>query len=153
MSVAQPPPTYALPVIVDERTGKAIFNPIWLRWFIDLAATTSASGFPAPGDVSTELAGATFGSRAPSFSAAKMLQGNLEDLLATRMFARAPDVTPRDYQDLLQARIFARMPEIAPRDYQDILAGQIFARREGTYYALRSIDNSQSVLQGRIFGA
>jgi len=40
----QPPPTYALPVIVDELTQKAVFNPIWLRWFIDLSQNLGAGG-------------------------------------------------------------------------------------------------------------
>lgn len=31
------PPTYAEPTIVDERTKKAQFNPIWLKWFLDVA--------------------------------------------------------------------------------------------------------------------
>lgn len=44
MSTFQPPPTWASPVIVDETTGRSIFNPIWLKWFIDLAAGLTASG-------------------------------------------------------------------------------------------------------------
>lgn len=32
-----PPPTYAEPTIVDEKTKKASFNPIWLKWFLDVA--------------------------------------------------------------------------------------------------------------------
>lgn len=39
-----PPPTYADPVVVDEVTGKSRFNPIWLKWFIDMAAVISAAG-------------------------------------------------------------------------------------------------------------
>lgn len=44
MSDFQPPPTYALPILVDERSGKAQFNPIWLKWFVDLAAVLNAAG-------------------------------------------------------------------------------------------------------------
>lgn len=44
MSNFQPPPTWANPVIVDETTGKSIFNPIWLKWFIDLGANLTAAG-------------------------------------------------------------------------------------------------------------
>lgn len=42
----QPPPTYASPVVVDEVTGEAQFNPIWLKWFVDVAAfiTVSSGG-------------------------------------------------------------------------------------------------------------
>jgi hypothetical protein len=40
----QPPPTYALPIIVDERTGRAQFSPIWLKWFVDMAQVLSSFG-------------------------------------------------------------------------------------------------------------
>jgi hypothetical protein len=43
-TVFQPPPTYALPVVVDELTGKSVFNPIWLKWFIDLSKGLSVNG-------------------------------------------------------------------------------------------------------------
>lgn len=38
------PPTFADPVLVDEATRKAKFNPIWLRWFLDLAQLLTAAG-------------------------------------------------------------------------------------------------------------
>lgn len=44
MSDFQPPPTWALPVIVDERTKEGQFNPIWLKWFVDLAGVLSRLG-------------------------------------------------------------------------------------------------------------
>lgn len=37
----QPPPTWALPIIVDATTQEATFNPIWLNWFLLLAQTIS----------------------------------------------------------------------------------------------------------------
>jgi hypothetical protein len=40
----QPPPTYADPVIVDEATRKGQFNPLWLKWFLDLAQFINANG-------------------------------------------------------------------------------------------------------------
>lgn len=40
----EPPPTYAEVVLVDEVTKKHVFNPIWLKWFIDLAGILSATG-------------------------------------------------------------------------------------------------------------
>ena len=40
----QPPPTWALPILVDEKTGKAIFSPVWLRWFLDLSAGLASTG-------------------------------------------------------------------------------------------------------------
>lgn len=41
LTVFPPPPTYAEPTIVDNRTGKAQFNPIWLKWFLDVASILS----------------------------------------------------------------------------------------------------------------
>ena len=38
------PPTYAEPTIVDPNSGKAQFNPIWLRWFLDVAQFLSGVG-------------------------------------------------------------------------------------------------------------
>tara|TARA_R110000868_G_scaffold94340_5_gene260312 strand:- start:1254 stop:1679 length:426 start_codon:yes stop_codon:yes gene_type:complete len=43
-TVFQPPPTWALPVLLDEVSGKATFNPIWLRWFLDLSQNLGSSG-------------------------------------------------------------------------------------------------------------
>lgn len=38
------PPTYAEPTIVDPNSGKAQFNPIWLKWFLDVAQFLSGVG-------------------------------------------------------------------------------------------------------------
>ena len=43
-SVFQPPPTWALPVTVDEVSGKAAFNPVWLRWCLDLSQNLGSGG-------------------------------------------------------------------------------------------------------------
>ena len=44
MATRNPAPTYAEPVEVDSRTGKARFAPIWLKWFLDLAVTLEGGG-------------------------------------------------------------------------------------------------------------
>jgi hypothetical protein len=50
MATFPAPPTYADVVLIDERaaaTGKPSrpkFNPIWLKWFLDLGAFVSSSG-------------------------------------------------------------------------------------------------------------
>ena len=44
MTIFQPPPTYADPVIVDEATRKGQFNPIWLKWFLDLSQYINVNG-------------------------------------------------------------------------------------------------------------
>ena len=43
MATVQPPPTFAEVTILTEN-GTATFNQIWLKWFLDLAATLSAAG-------------------------------------------------------------------------------------------------------------
>lgn len=42
-SQIEPPPTYA-DVLLKNAAGQTYFNPIWLKWFIDLAAVISNSG-------------------------------------------------------------------------------------------------------------
>lgn len=44
MAVFQPPPTWAEVVLVDKITKEARFNPVWLKWFIDLVGILDASG-------------------------------------------------------------------------------------------------------------
>ncbi len=44
MSELQPPPTYAEVILIDERTQRATFNPIWLGWFLDLVQVLNESG-------------------------------------------------------------------------------------------------------------
>ena len=44
MADFQPPPTWANPVLVDKQTGESKFNPVWLKWFVDLVAVINASG-------------------------------------------------------------------------------------------------------------
>lgn len=52
----QPPPTYAMPVIEEQRTKTLVFNPIWLKWFLDLSQNLGTSG-AASGTVSSITAG------------------------------------------------------------------------------------------------
>lgn len=42
--VFQPPPTWAEVILVDERSGKGRFNPVWLKWFVDLTQVLNAAG-------------------------------------------------------------------------------------------------------------
>lgn len=42
------PPTYANPITKDEQ-GREVFNPIWLKWFQDVAQIFSAAGTGAGG--------------------------------------------------------------------------------------------------------
>jgi hypothetical protein len=43
------PPTYTLPVLVDPSSGRAIFSPIWLQWFLDLAQILTQAGITPTG--------------------------------------------------------------------------------------------------------
>jgi len=51
MSQFQPPPTWALPVLVDEQSGKAQFSPVWLKWFVDLTQLLDNAGVQAGGSI------------------------------------------------------------------------------------------------------
>ena len=44
MALVSPPPTYAEVILVDAQGKRPRFNPIWLKWFIDLAGTINAAG-------------------------------------------------------------------------------------------------------------
>ena len=54
-TVFQPPPTWAMPVIVDRTSGDAAFNPIWLKWFIDLGKSLGVGGGGSVSSVSLTL--------------------------------------------------------------------------------------------------
>jgi len=43
-NIQSPPPTFTEPVKVDENTGKATFDPMWLRWFVDMAGIVNSIG-------------------------------------------------------------------------------------------------------------
>lgn len=44
MALLQPPPTFVLPIVVDEETRRVSFSPIWLRWFLDFAQVINDAG-------------------------------------------------------------------------------------------------------------
>jgi hypothetical protein len=46
MPTFQVPPTYAEIILEDKMTGKPYFNPIWLKWFVDIQAFVTVSGGP-----------------------------------------------------------------------------------------------------------
>ncbi len=53
----EPPPTYAEVVVFDERGEHPKFNPIWLKWFVDIAAYLTASGGGGVGVVHNNTTG------------------------------------------------------------------------------------------------
>ena len=44
MSDFLPPPTHIEPFTLDEATGRWMFSPIWMQWFINVSAFISSSG-------------------------------------------------------------------------------------------------------------
>lgn len=105
--VFQPPPTWASPVIEDEKTGDFVFNPVWLKWFLDLIANLTPSGTPTPGDASSVIA---------------------QDVYALRYEPQVTQLILQQAQLLLQAQVFGPRPPVSEAlgNYQAILAGQIF---------------------------
>lgn len=43
-AVFQPPPTWAMPIEINELTQEAHFSPVWLKWFLDLTEVLNAVG-------------------------------------------------------------------------------------------------------------
>lgn len=54
------PPTFALPVIVNEQSGDNQFNPIWLQWFLQLAQFLSSTGTGRLRDIIVVTASGTY---------------------------------------------------------------------------------------------
>lgn len=51
MATFPPPPTYTLPVEVDETSGKSKFSTIWLAWFIDIGRVFSTLNIGPDGSI------------------------------------------------------------------------------------------------------
>jgi len=68
MSKFQPPPTWALPVVVNEATREAYFNPIWLKWFVDLSRELGPGGATSGTGTVTDVAALTLGTTGTDLS-------------------------------------------------------------------------------------
>jgi hypothetical protein len=66
MPVFQPPPTWAEVVLIDENTKQPKFNPVWLKWFVDLVGIINASGGGA-GVIQHNMTGGLQGGTANEF--------------------------------------------------------------------------------------
>jgi hypothetical protein len=62
MASFEPPPTYAMPVLINKETGESSFSPLWLKWFLDLTGVLSISGASSGGIVHNNLSGLQGGS-------------------------------------------------------------------------------------------
>jgi hypothetical protein len=90
----QPVPTYANPVIVDEKTGKSGFNPVWLSWFISL--TNGGLGAITAHNSLSGIQGGIAGQR---FHLTLAEYQNLNIRSHAAPFAITPGVTPYLYQN------------------------------------------------------
>lgn len=65
MSTTFPPaPTYAMPIEVDQVTGRQTFSPLWLQWFLSVAqyfTSLGAGGAAVDHNALTGLQGGTGG--------------------------------------------------------------------------------------------
>lgn len=126
----QPPPTYADPIIVDDRTGQATFNPIWLQWFVwlaELLGTGGSSSVAYLADANSVLSNRSYGM--PQLAAQADMGSSV--LMGRTFAAKSAQPLPDVSNEVLLQRAFA-MPQAAlpavANDSQSILATQIFGR-------------------------
>lgn len=72
-----PPPTHSDPVVVDPLTGKSSFNPLWLKWFLDVSAIFSAVGATSEGISHEVLADLLGGAAGQHFHISAQTHGDL----------------------------------------------------------------------------
>lgn len=89
MADFQPPPTYAEVVLVDEQTKRATFNPIWLKWFIDLVGNLGPSGAGSVSSVGLSLPSSLFTVTGSPIIASGTLTGTLKTQV-TKTFLAGP---------------------------------------------------------------
>lgn len=144
MATFQPPPTYAMPILVEETTdakgqkhATAKFAPVWLKWFLDLAQVLSsagASGGTIIHNDTTSKQGGTVGEfyHLTAAEYAALAAGSASDVLANRSFRQVytpPVIVGDDSQNVLLSRAF-RQPEVLRPilwdETQNMLANQVF---------------------------
>lgn len=89
MADFQPPPTYAEVVLVDEQTKRATFNPIWLKWFIDLVGNLGPSGAGSVSSVGLSLPSSLFTVTSSPVTSSGTLTGTLKTQV-TKTFLAGP---------------------------------------------------------------
>ena len=106
MAVLQPPPTYTLPVIIDEETGKSQFNPVWLKWFVDLVQVLNDAG--GIGGFDHNLLSGLQGGLAPSQFYHLDLQDytDLLFILHTRVIGAGESVTVSENATVVITKLF-----------------------------------------------
>ena len=97
MATFEPPPTYAEVVVVDPKTNKGSFNPLWLKWFLKLVTVLTNSGATS-GSVSHNSTGGLQGGTANQYyhlTAAEHANVNVRDLDALSTIT--PSGSPYSY--------------------------------------------------------
>lgn len=131
-----PPPTYAEVILVDERSKKGTFNPIWLNWFLTLAAALDGAG----GTIlqHNDLSG---------------LQGGTTNEFFHLTSAEYAALGVPTQNDILQGRVFGEAPP-APAD---VRAGTgITVSRDALGFLVTAVatvwDLDQNILANQVFG-
>ena len=121
MATFQPPPTYALPILVEETTDAkgerhttTKFAPVWLKWFLDLAQVLSASGASGGTIVHNDTSSKQGGSASEFYHLtaaeyAALAAGSSSGVLANRSFRQAEFIRPVQWdetQNMLANQIF-----------------------------------------------
>lgn len=112
MADISPPPTYAEVVLVDEKTKQGRFNPIWLRWFLDLARILNTAG------------GTTI-----NHNDTGSIQGGSASERYHLTAAEVALIGPSMSDNVLLQRVFRQAvsaPQVSWANAENIIAGQVF---------------------------
>ena len=99
MATFEPPPTYAEVVVVDDKTQKGRFNPIWLKWFLKLVTVLTNSGATS-GSIQHNATGGLQGGTANQYyhlTAAEHANVNVRNL--TALSTITPSGSPYSYSN------------------------------------------------------
>lgn len=91
MATFQPAPTWAPVTVTDSLTGEDSFNPVWLKWFIDIASFITANGGGGAIDLTT--VNGIVARIAASTYAARTIQGTAGNISVTNGDGVAGDPT------------------------------------------------------------
>jgi len=102
MSTFQPAPTWAPVTVTDPLTGEDSFNPVWLKWFIDVAAFITANGGGGAIDLVTvsgivaRIAASTYAARVITGTASQVSVANGDGVAGDPTIDIAPHLAAAD---------------------------------------------------------